>query len=76
VQAAAQTASVPLAPAESLPVANPPASLDELQRQHILHALTQANWVIEGEHGAAKLLDLHPNTLRSRLKKMGIQRPK
>jgi transcriptional regulator with GAF, ATPase, and Fis domain len=76
VQAAAQTASVPLAPAESLPVANPPASLDELQRQHILHALTQANWVIEGDRGAAKLLDLHPNTLRSRLKKMGIQRPK
>ena len=24
--------------------------------------------------GAAKLLDLHPNTLRSRLKKMGISR--
>ena len=24
--------------------------------------------------GAAKLLDLHPNTLRSRLKKLGITR--
>ncbi|HMX27712.1 MAG TPA: sigma 54-interacting transcriptional regulator, partial [Blastocatellia bacterium] len=53
----------------------PPASLEDLQRQHILNALAQTNWVIEGEHGAAKLLDLHPNTLRSRLKKMGIQRP-
>jgi sugar diacid utilization regulator len=30
--------------------------------------------VIEGLHGAAKILNLHPNTLRSRMKKMGIQR--
>jgi predicted ATPase/transcriptional regulator with GAF, ATPase, and Fis domain len=51
-------------------------SLDELQRQHILTVLSQTNWVIEGESGAAKMLNLHPNTLRSRLKKMGIQRPK
>jgi formate hydrogenlyase transcriptional activator len=53
-----------------------PTSLNDLQRQHILNALAQANWVIEGENGAAKFLNLHPNTLRSRLKKMGIQRPK
>lgn len=52
-----------------------PTSLAELQRQHILHALTQSNWVIEGERGAAKILNLHPNTLRSRLKKMGLRRP-
>jgi predicted ATPase/transcriptional regulator with GAF, ATPase, and Fis domain len=51
-------------------------SLDELQRQHILTVLSQTNWVIEGENGAAKMLNLHPNTLRSRLKKMGILRPK
>jgi predicted ATPase len=51
-------------------------SLDELQRQHIQTILSQTNWVIEGENGAAKMLNLHPNTLRSRLKKMGIQRPK
>ncbi|MEK7833216.1 MAG: sigma 54-interacting transcriptional regulator, partial [Acidobacteriota bacterium] len=51
-------------------------SLDDLQRQHILNALTQTNWVIEGDNGAAKMLNLHPNTLRSRLKKMGIQRPR
>jgi formate hydrogenlyase transcriptional activator len=52
------------------------ASLEDLQRQHILRVLSQTNWVIEGEKGAAKMLNLHPNTLRSRLKKMGIQRPK
>jgi len=52
------------------------ASLEDLQRQHIIKVLSQTNWVIEGEKGAAKMLNLHPNTLRSRLKKMGIQRPK
>jgi transcriptional regulator with GAF, ATPase, and Fis domain len=31
--------------------------------------------VIEGEHGAARELGLHPNTLRSRMKKLGIRRP-
>ena len=52
-----------------------PRSLDTVEREHILAALAQANWVIEGDKGAAKILNLHPNTLRSRLKKMGIQRP-
>jgi transcriptional regulator with GAF, ATPase, and Fis domain len=56
--------------------ANPDStSLDELARQHILRVLEQSNWVIEGAKGAAQKLNLHPNTLRSRLKKLGIQRP-
>ena len=53
----------------------PPTSLESVERQHILAVLQQAKWVIEGPRGAARLLDLHPNTLRSRLKKLGIQRP-
>jgi Nif-specific regulatory protein len=53
-----------------------PTSLEDLERQHILKVLAQTNWVIEGDKGAARMLNLHPNTLRSRLKKMGIQRPK
>jgi transcriptional regulator with GAF, ATPase, and Fis domain len=36
--------------------------------------LKQTQGVIEGPHGAAKILDLHPNTLRSRMKKLGIAR--
>ena len=51
------------------------SSLDAIERQHILTVLAQTNWVIEGDKGAAKILSLHPNTLRSRMKKMGIQRP-
>lgn len=63
-------------PAVSSSPPPPSTSLDELQRQHILNVLAQTNWVIEGDNGAAKMLNLHPNTLRSRLKKMGIQRPR
>jgi transcriptional regulator with GAF, ATPase, and Fis domain len=34
----------------------------------------QANWIIEGQRGAASILGLHPNTLRSRMKRLGIAR--
>ncbi len=49
-------------------------TLEEVERQHILEVLNQTKWVIEGLKGAAKVLNLHPNTLRSRMKKLGIQR--
>lgn len=57
------------------PASNPTASLDEVQRDHIIAALDQTEWVIEGARGAAQILGLHPNTLRSRMKKLGIKRP-
>ena len=50
-------------------------TLEDVERTHILTALEQASWVIEGSKGAAQVLGLHPNTLRYRLKKLGIQRP-
>jgi formate hydrogenlyase transcriptional activator len=49
-------------------------SLEQVERRHIQSVLQKTDWVIEGELGAAKILDLHPNTLRSRLKKLGIER--
>jgi two-component system nitrogen regulation response regulator GlnG len=52
----------------------PLESLEVNTRKHILAALEQSNWIIDGPHGAAKLLALHPNTLRSRMKKLGITR--
>jgi len=52
-----------------------PLSLEETERRHILAVLEQTGWVIEGTKGAAKILNFHPNTLRGRLKKLGIQRP-
>jgi PAS domain S-box-containing protein len=51
------------------------ASLRDAERRHIEAALAATNWIIEGEKGAAKILDIHPNTLRSRMKKLDLQRP-
>jgi formate hydrogenlyase transcriptional activator len=58
------------------PDATPPAipTLEEVERSHILAALEQTGGVIEGAKGAARILNLHPNTLRHRMKKLGIQR--
>jgi PAS domain S-box-containing protein len=53
----------------------PIGNLADVERNHILAALRQSNWVVEGERGASRMLNLHPNTLRSRMKKMGIARP-
>jgi formate hydrogenlyase transcriptional activator len=50
-------------------------SLEEVERAHIRKVLEESSWVIEGPKGAARVLGLHPNTLRSRLKKLGIDRP-
>jgi transcriptional regulator with GAF, ATPase, and Fis domain len=56
------------------PVTKPSASLEDVERNHILMVLAQTNWVIDGARGAATILGLHPNTLRSRLKKLGVAR--
>ena len=49
-------------------------SLKDLERLRIEQALEVCEWRIDGPLGAAKHLGLHPSTLRSRLKKMGIRR--
>ncbi|MGH8649159.1 MAG: sigma-54 interaction domain-containing protein, partial [Burkholderiales bacterium] len=56
-------------------VAQPaPASLENVERSHILRVLEQTQWAIEGERGAARILGLNPSTLRGRLRKLGIHR--
>jgi transcriptional regulator with GAF, ATPase, and Fis domain len=49
-------------------------SLQAVERNYILTVLQQTNWVITGPRGAARLLGLHPSTLRNRMKKLGITR--
>jgi transcriptional regulator with GAF, ATPase, and Fis domain len=61
-------------PAASAAQERPLESLESNMRKHVLAALERSNWVIDGPHGAAKALSLHPNTLRSRMKKLGIVR--
>jgi len=50
-------------------------SLEEIERRHIQSVLASTAGVIEGPKGAARILSLHPNTLRSRMQKLGIERP-
>src|SRR5206468_11572977 len=48
------------------------APLEEIERRHIEAALESTAGVIHGPRGAARILKLHPNTLRSRMAKLGI----
>jgi PAS domain S-box-containing protein len=49
--------------------------LEELERANTLRALKASDWRISGGKGAAELLGLRPNTLASRMRSLGIQRP-
>jgi PAS domain S-box-containing protein len=51
-------------------------SIEAVERTHVERVLRETGWVIEGERGAAQRLGLHPNTLRSRLKRWGVVRPR
>ena len=51
------------------------SNLTTVERDHIAKVLSLTNWKIEGPDGAAEILDIHPSTLRFRLKKLGIRRP-
>jgi formate hydrogenlyase transcriptional activator len=64
-------------PGEALPAALPASklpTLNEVERSHILAALKLTSGVIEGPKGAARILKIHPNTLRHRVEKFGIKR--
>ncbi|GHT46209.1 hypothetical protein FACS189454_06970 [Planctomycetales bacterium] len=59
-------------PPEHNPEQNKIMTLDETIRHHIESILSLTHGVIEGEGGAAELLDINPNTLRFRMQKLGI----
>jgi formate hydrogenlyase transcriptional activator len=50
-------------------------TLESVEREHIVAVLRQTDGVVEGPRGAARILGLHPNTLRNRMKKLGVSRP-
>ena len=50
------------------------ADLRSVERRHILDVLQDTNWTISGDSGAAARLDLPPSTLRSKMKRLGIDR--
>lgn len=48
----------------------------EDEKQHIIAALRRTNWIVSGDRGAAHLLGMSHQTLRYRMGKYGIKRPK
>ncbi|MGH7820483.1 MAG: helix-turn-helix domain-containing protein, partial [Candidatus Binatia bacterium] len=69
-RAAPGTATVPAVVDE----ARSARTLEEVERGHILAVLERTGWRIEGVDGAARVLRIHPSTLRSRMVKLGIRR--
>ena len=58
---------------------NEPMTDDELrrfERQNLLAVLRKVNWKISGPGGASEFLRVHPATLSSRMRAMGIKRPR
>ena len=66
---------------EKLEVSFPPLAptvktLEETERNQIVKTLSENKWRIEGKGGAAEVLGIHPSTLRARMHKLGIARPR
>jgi PAS domain S-box-containing protein len=60
-------------PADS-PEASAAASLEAVERAHILKVLDLTGWRVSGERGAARILGLKPTTLHARMAKLDIRR--
>ncbi len=50
-------------------------TLRDIERGSIIRVLERTRWKIKGPDGAAQYLDIPPETLRSRMKKLDIKRP-
>ncbi|HEY8187143.1 MAG TPA: sigma 54-interacting transcriptional regulator [Pyrinomonadaceae bacterium] len=57
-------------------LSSPTKTLEEMERDYIIRILEDRSWRIEGRKGAARLLGLNPSTLRTRMARLGIQKPK
>ena len=51
-------------------------TLEEHERAYLRQVLEATGGRIEGRRGAAAILDVHPSTLRSRLQRLGLEKPK
>ncbi|HEY0341142.1 MAG TPA: sigma 54-interacting transcriptional regulator, partial [Steroidobacteraceae bacterium] len=49
-------------------------SMQAVERSHIIATLKKTHGVVEGPHGAARLLNMNASTTRFRMKKLGITR--
>jgi len=51
-------------------------SLEEHERRYLEKALEATDWVVYGPKGAARLLGVHPEKLRAKMRKYGLRRPR
>jgi transcriptional regulator with GAF, ATPase, and Fis domain len=51
-------------------------TLEDVEKEHIREVLKLTEWIIEGKRGAAGILGMEPSTLRYRMQKLGIRRPR
>ncbi|MDO9270004.1 MAG: helix-turn-helix domain-containing protein [Methylobacter sp.] len=49
-------------------------TLEAVEREHITRTLEATRWQISGAKGVAAILGMSPNTLRSRMLKLGVSR--
>ena len=61
-------------PGAAAPARTAGSTLEDVERAHVLHVLESTRWVIEGQHGAARVLGLNASTLRGRIRKLGIRK--
>jgi formate hydrogenlyase transcriptional activator len=57
-----------------LPIRTEEMTLAEAEREHILHALEESNWVVGGTTGAAARLGVKRTTLVGKIRKSGLSR--
>ncbi|MCW9079283.1 MAG: sigma 54-interacting transcriptional regulator [Gammaproteobacteria bacterium] len=72
ISSSAEAAQLP-SPTET-PVVEEFVPLAENEARYIRRVLEHTGWAVAGKGGAAEILDLPASTLRSRMKKLGIER--
>ena len=63
-------------PVEGGPGIRTAQELEELERANLIRALEASAWRVSGDNGAARLLGMNASTLTSRMKALGITRPR
>jgi formate hydrogenlyase transcriptional activator len=62
------------APPCRLPIRTDSMTLADAEREHILHALEESNWIVGGKAGAAARLGLPRTTLIDKMRRRGLSR--
>ena len=68
--------ALPVAPGVEGQEEKRPMAAGADEKQRIVAALEKTNWMVSGDRGAARLLGMSAQTLRYRMGKYGVERPK